>query len=91
MPRYRGGQPADDPFTSAVRPVSRDIRQSGAKVTAMACLRADTKLGTRQARGSEPWTVPASVDTRLSCPICRESEKWVRHAAHLRRSTRSSR
>ena len=37
------------------------------------------------------WTVPASVDTRLSCPICRESEKWVRHAAHLRRSTRSSR
>jgi hypothetical protein len=37
------------------------------------------------------WTVPASVDTRLSCPIRRESEKWVRHAAHLRRSTRSSR
>ena len=35
--------------------------------------------------------VPASVDTRLSCPIRRESEKWVRHAAHLRRSTRSSR
>jgi len=24
------------------------------------------------------WTVPASVDTRLSCPIRRESEKWVR-------------
>src|ERR1022692_1514166 len=37
------------------------------------------------------WTVPASVDTRLSCPIRRESEKWVRHAAHLRGSTRSSR
>jgi DNA-3-methyladenine glycosylase II len=37
------------------------------------------------------WTVPASVDTRFSCPIRRESEKWVRHAAHLRRSTRSSR
>jgi hypothetical protein len=37
------------------------------------------------------WTVPPSVDTRLSCPIRRESEKWVRHAAHLRRSTRSSR
>jgi hypothetical protein len=37
------------------------------------------------------WTVPASVDTRLSFPIRRESEKWVRHAAHLRRSTRSSR
>ena len=37
------------------------------------------------------WTVPASVDTRLSCPIRRESEKWVRHAARLRRSTRSSR
>jgi len=34
------------------------------------------------------WTVPASVDTRLSCPIRRESEKWVRHAVHLRRSTR---
>jgi hypothetical protein len=34
------------------------------------------------------WTVPASVDTRLSCPIRRESEKWVRHAAHIRRSTR---
>ena len=37
------------------------------------------------------WTVPASVDTRLSCPIRRESEKWVRHAAHIRRSTRRSR
>jgi hypothetical protein len=37
------------------------------------------------------WTVPASVDSRLSCPIRRESEKWVRHAAHLRRSTSSSR
>jgi len=37
------------------------------------------------------WTVPASVDTRLSCPIRRENKKWVRHAAHLRRSTRSSR
>jgi hypothetical protein len=34
------------------------------------------------------WTVPASVDTRLSCPIRRESEKWVRHAAHIRRSAR---
>jgi hypothetical protein len=31
------------------------------------------------------------VDTRLSCPIRRESEKWVRHAVHIRRSTRSSR
>ena len=31
------------------------------------------------------WTVPASVDTRFSCPIRRESEKWVRHAAHIRR------
>jgi hypothetical protein len=40
---------------------------------------------------SEVWTVPASVDTRLSCPIRRESEKWVRHAAHIRRSTRRSR
>ena len=28
---------------------------------------------------------------RLSCPIRRESEKWDRHAAHIRRSTRSSR
>jgi hypothetical protein len=28
------------------------------------------------------------VDTGLSCPIRRESEKWVRHAAHIRRSTR---
>ena len=37
------------------------------------------------------WTVPASVDTRFSCPIRRESEKWVRHAAHLPRSTRLSR
>ena len=37
------------------------------------------------------WTVPASVDTRLSCPIRRESKKWVRHAAHIRRSTRSNR
>ena len=37
------------------------------------------------------WNVPASVDTRLSCPIRRESEKWVRHAAHIRRSTRRSR
>ena len=37
------------------------------------------------------WTVPASVDTRLSCPIRRESEKWVRHAARIRRSTRRSR
>ena len=27
----------------------------------------------------------------FSCPIRRESEKWVRHAAHLRRSTRLSR
>ena len=37
------------------------------------------------------WTVPASVDTRLSCPIRRESKKWVRHAAHIRRSTRRNR
>jgi subtilase family serine protease len=37
------------------------------------------------------WTVPASVHTRLSCPIRRESEKWVRHAAHIRRSTRQAR
>jgi hypothetical protein len=36
----------------------------------------------------DDWPVPASVDTRLSCPIRRESEKWVRHAAHIRRSTR---
>ena len=27
----------------------------------------------------------------FSCPIRRESEKWVRHAAHIRRSTRRSR
>ena len=37
------------------------------------------------------WTVPASVDTRFSCPIRRESKKWVRHAAHIRRSTRRNR
>ncbi len=37
------------------------------------------------------WTVPASVDTRLSCPIRWESKKWVRHAAHIRRSTRRNR
>jgi Phosphatase len=34
------------------------------------------------------WTVPASVDTWFSCPIRRESKKWVRHAVHIRRSTR---
>jgi hypothetical protein len=45
----------------------------------------------RWASQVEDWTVPASVDTRVSCPIRRESEKWVRHAAHLRGSTRSSR
>ena len=45
-------------------------------------------LGNLMARN---WTVPASVDTRLSCPIRRESKKWVRHAAHIRRSTRRNR
>ena len=44
-----------------------------------------------QPSGTSDWTVPASVDTRLSCPIRRESEKWVQHAAHIRRSTRRSR
>src|ERR1039457_2200863 len=30
----------------------------------------------RQESPAGKWTVPASVDTRLSCPIRRESEKW---------------
>ena len=42
----------------------------------------------RRLNADQVWTVPASVDTRFSCPIRRESKKWVRHAAHIRRSTR---
>ena len=46
-------------------------------------------------RPQRPWSVGLDR-TRFgghsfSCPIRRESEKWVRHAAHLRRSTRLSR
>ena len=62
------------------------------------CERGAVEGGTSETKAEEAvegwdaaWTVPVSVDTRLSCPIRRESEKWVRHAAHLRRSTRSSR
>ena len=33
------------------------------------------------------WTVPASVDTVISCPVRRETREWVRHAADLPRST----
>ena len=71
-------------------------RDTAKLITAARALTADILcLATSQAEWSyrtratvEEWTVPASVDTRLSCPIRRESEKWVRHAAHIRRSTR---
>jgi len=37
------------------------------------------------------WTVPASVDTVISCPVDQEIRVWVRHAVDLRRSTRRRR
>jgi len=40
---------------------------------------------------SQAGPYPLRWTPGFSCPICRESEKWVQHAAHLRRSTRSSR
>ena len=69
-------------------------------LAALAIIYAIRNTAAAKARTSQPirvrirpvlWTVPASVDTRFCCPIRRESEKWVRHAAHLRRSTRLSR
>ena len=68
-------------------PADCDIPHPYAPVTAAA-----TGMPATSRHTSQPlWNVPASVDTRLSCPIRRESEKWVRHAAHIRRSTRRSR
>jgi hypothetical protein len=39
--------------------------------------------------GAGPY--PLRWTPGFSCPIRRESEKWVRHAARIRRSTRRSR
>jgi hypothetical protein len=38
--------------------------------------------------GKVVWTVPASVDTVISCPVHREIREWARHAVDLPRSTR---
>jgi hypothetical protein len=38
---------------------------------------------------AQGWTVPALVDTWISCPIHRERLEWVRHAVDLPRSTRT--
>ncbi len=35
------------------------------------------------------WTVPALVDTRVNCPMCRENKKWVRRAGLSLLSIRS--
>jgi putative transposase len=61
----------------------RELNRQGVTVARCTVARPMRELGIQGVRRGR--TVPASVDTRLSCPIPREHEKWVRHAARIRR------
>jgi hypothetical protein len=64
----------------------------GAKQRSHDSLAGLTLMGVRlytPALGRFLWTVPALVDTWISCPIHRERLEWVRHAVDLPRSTRT--
>src|SRR5487761_1735222 len=84
---YDGTAPVE--VSSGNRKIYRLSLRGNRRINHAIHMAAVTQIRHRHSDGR--WTVPALVDTRLSCPIRRESEKWVRHAAHLRGSTRSSR
>ncbi len=51
--------------------------------------RVGVAVAVRPAAAGQPWTVPALVDTRVNCPMCRENKKWVRRAGLSLLSIRS--